>query len=574
MKGADILRTAPAKYSSEVEYASNAIANDLKSAAQVMFAGLGTRIYYTRYGSFDTHAGELRQHDQLWRSMAEAVGDFWDDVTEHGRDDDTVIFIYSEFGRRVRDNGTGTDHGSGGAAFLIGDSVKGGMYGDYPSPKEENLLEGDLRFNNDFRHTYSALLEDWLGLDAPSIVNGQFEPFDLIANYWTRRRSRAPTRRVRMVSEDLALMAHLIRRAGFGATREELEAYVTKGYEATVEDLLHPRDRGNLPDDVIRRYHVAADEGLNSSVKWLYRMITTRCPLVELSRDPAMIFWLDNNDNHAGAINENYGRELLELFSMGIGSYTEEDVKECARAFTGWTIGNVDYMTAKGLKDSFSPYGRIAWHFEYVPEDHDDGEKTFFGETGRFNGEDVIEIIARQPATARFISRRLFQFFTADDVDDEGEEVVEAMAQSYFDSEYEIRSVMRTLFKSPYFKSEKARFARVKGPVELIVGVARLAGSYREPTLAIDSAELEASYMGQRLLSPPDVAGWNEGEEWLDGGTVMERVNFAARELADVTKPGIRAIIDRLARGNGGVLSPEALVERCLDLVGLRRQSR
>ena len=416
-----------------------------------------------------------------------------------------------------------------------------------------------------------------------------------------------------MSSEDIDLMAHLMRRAGFGATRDELEAHLANGYEETVEDLLHPRDRGNIPDDVIRRYHVAADEGVYAGTRdWMYRMITTRCPLeekltlfwhglfatsffkgnqartqinqlntfrrhslgsfrdllVELSRDPAMIFWLDNHDNHAGAINENYGRELLELFSMGVGSYTEQDVKECARAFTGWTIGNVDYMTAKGLKDSFSPYGRIAWHYEYVPEDHDDGQKTFLGETGRFNGEDVIDIIVRQPATARFISRRLFQFFAADEVDEEGEEVVESMVQAYFDSGYEIGSVLHALFSSPYFKSEKARFARVKAPVELVVGAARLSGSYREPTLDLDRVELETSYMGQALMRPPDVSGWHEGEEWLDSGTMMERVNFAAKELGDVSKPGIRAIIERLSTDNGGTLSPDELVDRCLDLVG------
>ena len=182
MKGADILRAAPASYSSGVEYGSNPIADSLKSAAQVMFADLGTRIYFTRYGSFDTHSGELMKHDQLWRDTAEAVGDFWDDVTEHGRDDDTIVFMYSEFGRRVRDNGTGTDHGSGGVAFVIGNSVKGGMYGEFPSLREEDLLEGDLHFNNDFRQTYTSVLQDWLGLDAPSIVNGQSEPFDLIAN--------------------------------------------------------------------------------------------------------------------------------------------------------------------------------------------------------------------------------------------------------------------------------------------------------------------------------------------------------------------------------------------------------
>lgn len=182
LKGVDIIRTAPASYSSGVEYASNGIANGLKSAAQVMFADLGTRIYYTQYGSFDTHSGEMMKHDQLWRDTAEAVGDFWDDVTEHGRDDDTVVLMFSEFGRRVRDNGSGTDHGSGGVAFVIGNSVKGGMYGDLPSLREKDLLEGDLHFNNDFRQTYTSLLQDWLGLDAPSIVNGQFEPLDFIAN--------------------------------------------------------------------------------------------------------------------------------------------------------------------------------------------------------------------------------------------------------------------------------------------------------------------------------------------------------------------------------------------------------
>ena len=414
-----------------------------------------------------------------------------------------------------------------------------------------------------------------------------------------------------MSKQDIALMAHLMRRAGFGATRDELEDYVAKGYEATVEELLHPGEPGNMPDDIIRRFHVDADEGA-SAKKWVYRMITTRCPLeekltlfwhglfatsygkgnqgrtqenqintfrrhslgsfrdllVELSRDPAMIFWLDNNDNHRGAINENYGRELLELFTMGIGNYTEGDVKECARSFTGWTIGNVDYMTVKGLKDSFSPYGRIAWHYEYVPEDHDDGEKTFLGETGRFNGEDIVDIIARQLATARFISRRLFQFFAADEVDEEGERVVEAMAESYFDSGYEIRSVLRTLFNSAYFRSEKARFARVKSPVELVIGAVRLAGGFDVPTQEVDQVSMNASFMGQRLLAPPDVAGWNEGEEWINGGALMERVNFAARELGKVSRPGVRAIIERLASQNGGKLSPDGLVEHCLDLVG------
>jgi len=177
LKGADILRTAPAKYASTVVYADNPIAQNLKSMAQVMCADLGTRIYYTQYGSFDTHSGELATHGKLWQAVAGAVGTFMDDLQEHDRADDTMLLIFSEFGRRIRDNGSGTDHGSGGVAFVIGNAVQGGMYGEYPSLKLEDQLEGDLHFNNDFRCTYSTLLEQWLGLDPTPVVNGQFEQF-------------------------------------------------------------------------------------------------------------------------------------------------------------------------------------------------------------------------------------------------------------------------------------------------------------------------------------------------------------------------------------------------------------
>ena len=181
LRGADILRTAPGKYESTVEYAANPMAQSLKSAAQVMFADFGTRVYFTQHGSFDTHSGELFKHEMLWNEVAPAVGDFYDDLVEHGRNEDTVMFLYSEFGRRIKDNGSGTDHGSGGMAMLIGDSVKGGMYGEYPSLADDDQLEGDLHYNNDFRSTYTSLLEQWLSLDAAPIVNGRYEAFDLFA---------------------------------------------------------------------------------------------------------------------------------------------------------------------------------------------------------------------------------------------------------------------------------------------------------------------------------------------------------------------------------------------------------
>ncbi len=415
---------------------------------------------------------------------------------------------------------------------------------------------------------------------------------------------------------DRTLMAHLLRRAGFGATCDTLDAYTARGYESVVEELLHPSDPQAMPDDLIRRYHVDQSELRQldaAGATWLYRMITTHCPLeekmalfwhslfatgyaklnqarallnqidmfrryglgrfdtllLELSKDPAMLLWLDNNTNHLGAINENYGRELLELFSMGIGNYSEHDIKECARAFTGWTLGNAEYMAMRASKDSIWPYGRIAWHFDYRETDHDHDEKTFLGETGRLNGEDIIAIIARQESTARFLSTRLFQFFAADEVDEAGQQTIAAMMRAYFDSQYEIRAVLRTLFYSPYFTSERAHYARVKGPTELLVGAIRLAGSYHTPTLGAHQLAYQTLYMGQGLLQPPSVEGWHEGIEWIDSGALVERINFIAKELSNVRNPGVRTIIDRLATVSGGVLTPAQLVQHCLDMLGL-----
>ena len=181
LKGADILRTAPEKYSSSIEYAANPIAQSMRSAAQVLFADLGTRVFYTQHGSFDTHSGELTSHAKLWQEVSGAIGDFYDDLKEHGREDEVVVLVFSEFGRRIKDNGSGTDHGSGGVAFVIGSEVKGGMYGQYPSIREADQLEGDLHFNNDFRSTYSTIIEKWFGMDAVPIVNGTFEQFDFVS---------------------------------------------------------------------------------------------------------------------------------------------------------------------------------------------------------------------------------------------------------------------------------------------------------------------------------------------------------------------------------------------------------
>ena len=415
--------------------------------------------------------------------------------------------------------------------------------------------------------------------------------------------------------EAIAEMAHLLRRAGFGATRAELEAYLENGYEAAVEELLDPVDVTFMPDDLVRRYHVDQAEGRlidSAGATWMYRLVTTSAPLqekmvlfwhglfatsatkvfqeqsmlsqldmfrrlgmgdfrtllVELSRDPAMIFWLDNNDNHGQAINENYGRELLELFSMGVGNYTEDDVKECARAFTGWTIENAEYMVLRSNSASIWPYSKIAWQFRYDDDDHDDGVKTFLGETGRFNGEDIVDIIARQPATARFVALRLYQFFVSQAVDADGERLIDDLVQSYFDSGYEIRAMLRTLFVSDHFRSDAVRWVQVKSPAELVVGTMRLARALEWPTLDVRDATLSSFYMGQQLLGPPSVEGWHEGDEWVDSGALVERVNFAAKYLGDARQPGVRDIVHRLRDLDGGVLSPEQAVDGCLDMLG------
>ena len=178
MTGADIVKVAPEMYSSNVEYPNSPIAMHLKDIAQVYFADLGTRIFYTQHASFDTHAGEMAAHPVLWKDISEGISAFFEDLKEHDAGDNVVMYLFSEFGRRVHDNGSGTDHGAAGVMFAIGDSVKGGFYGEMPSAKPEALEQGDLVPNYDFRGGYATLLEDWFGLDANPIVNGNFEKLD------------------------------------------------------------------------------------------------------------------------------------------------------------------------------------------------------------------------------------------------------------------------------------------------------------------------------------------------------------------------------------------------------------
>ena len=180
LKGADIIKLAPERYSSTIEYANNAIAKSLKDVAQVHLADLGTQVFYTSHGPFDTHFDQSGSHAKLWIEISGALDSFFADLKEHNASENVVVMLFSEFGRRVKDNGTGTDHGAAGAAFVIGDRVNGGMYGEYPSLKTEDLTQGDLAPNYDFRGFYASLVDKWLGLDPIPIVGGKFEQMSFV----------------------------------------------------------------------------------------------------------------------------------------------------------------------------------------------------------------------------------------------------------------------------------------------------------------------------------------------------------------------------------------------------------
>jgi len=186
-KGADILRSAVDTYASTVTYpVGNPIAASLRGVTQVKLADLGTRVFYTAHGSFDTHASHLPMHAKLWQEIDGAIDAFFQDLRAHHAADDLIMLVWTEFGRRVQENGSGTDHGAGGVAFVIGKHVRGGMYGTYPSLRPERLTQqregmfGNLRYSYDFRGLYSTIVERWFGLDGPTIVGGQFEPLDFL----------------------------------------------------------------------------------------------------------------------------------------------------------------------------------------------------------------------------------------------------------------------------------------------------------------------------------------------------------------------------------------------------------
>ena len=419
-------------------------------------------------------------------------------------------------------------------------------------------------------------------------------------------------------------LAHLFRRAGFGATPEEMDKSLNMAYEDVVDDLMDFSKEDTLPLDFLYRFYKDQSDmrgAGGAGAQWVYRMVMSETPLrekmclfwhrlfatastkliqnrvvmnqiamfrdngigsfdnllIQLSKDPAMIMWLDNQDNHGPNINENYGREILELFAMGVGNYSEDDIKETARAFTGWSVVNPEYMSIKMRNNTARPYGYMSWQFEYDEADHDNGDKTILGQTGRWNGEDAVRIICEQKATAEYLARHLYHFFVADELPvpqwphepPRDPDAINILVESYFENEHSIKAMLETLLKSDFFKAENVRYARIKSPAEMVVGTMRLAGPVELPSRAIYDGAGVCSNMGQALLRPPSVEGWQGGIEWINTGTYVERVNFAGRILSDPNKIGVRNMIDRIkSQSKSNVMNTDDLVDNCLNVLG------
>ena len=249
---------------------------------------------------------------------------------------------------------------------------------------------------------------------------------------------------------------------------------------------------------------------------------------------------------------------------MGQGNYSEKDVFECSRAFTGWTIA---------AKLPRFPYGRFPWSFEYRADDHDDAEKEFLGQRGNFDGEDIIDIVVRQPATARFIARHLYNFFVADDVQvpawldvpPKDPVAINIIGDAFITSGYDMKETMRALLNSDFFK--ESLYKKVKSPAEVVAGTLNLVGDFKgRPRPGLTAMGVEPRNMGQALLDPPSVEGWHTGPEWIDSGSLVRRINFVADRVADISRPGVQDIVSRIEAK--GTISPETLVDSCLDLLG------
>ncbi len=396
---------------------------------------------------------------------------------------------------------------------------------------------------------------------------------------------------------DTRNLAHLLRRAGFGARPAEWTAYAKLGLAGTTAQLLHPETvadpfpalLSNIQGDYVDF------DSLDSIKKWwLYRMSHTPRPLEEkmtlfwhghfatanykvdnprrmwaqnetlrahalgnfrtllqaVSRDPAMLVWLDGADNRKGKPNENYGRELLELFTLGVGGgYTENDVKEAARAFTGWQ------------------FDRDSNTFQFNADQHDDGIKTFLGQTGPLNGDDIIDIVVKHPSTAHFLCSKLWKFYVHETPSPAD---LKPLMAAYFASGYEIRAVLAAIFQSPAFYSDAAFHAKIKSPTEYIVTALRTLDA---PFSATNNNLLGSGRtMGQELFNPPNVKGWNGGKTWMNTMTLITRANFANALTGQMSQrgtlsPRLRAGIAAYKTAPSGLNTPAQMVDAVWGLL-------
>jgi uncharacterized protein (DUF1800 family) len=387
-----------------------------------------------------------------------------------------------------------------------------------------------------------------------------------------------------------ALAAHLYRRAGFGATAAELDEAVKAGPVATVDRLCNPApspDASAFEQSVatLAERTAAAGNPQQLSAWWLFRMQGTADPLLEkltlfwhghfatsaakvdkprlmlaqnellrshalsrfedmvkaVSRDPAMLVYLDSTSNRRIRPNENYARELLELFCLGVGNYTEHDIKEVARAFTGWEL----------RADQFA--------FNHIQ--HDTGTKAFLGQSGNFDGDDAVRVILAQPAAPRFIARKLVRFFAFDEPA-APDALVEPLAEELRRNDFRIAPAVRRLLGSNLFFSDASVGRKVKSPVEMCVGLLRALGA----TTNLVKAAQGLSELGQALFFPPNVKGWDGGRAWINSSTLLGRANFVRRVmLAGETRFQHGGLAGLLA--SAGATGPEATVDWLLDLL-------
>jgi len=393
-------------------------------------------------------------------------------------------------------------------------------------------------------------------------------------------------------------IAHLLRRTGFGASEAELDEYAALGFEASVERLLHPEQVQDDLDTKVAALDLDLDLAASLPVYWLYRMINTKRPLQEkmsliwhdhfataiskvkspqlmlyqyqlfnklglgnfydltlgVSQDPAMLVWLDGNENRKAAPNENYGRELLELFMLGIGNYTEDDVKAAARAFTGWFFDAVRDNTANKRITSAT--------FAFNAKQHDTGSKTFLGQTGNWNGDDIVRIALAQPACARFIAGKLFTALVWDNPD---AATLAPFADAFVQSKYDIRATVRAILLSPEFSSDRAYRATTKNPTEFVASFMRTLG------LATPARDFTTSMrqMGMELFNPPNVGGWPSGLAWIGSGTMLVRANFVNRVVTarQVTKNNPTAFDPAKLIAGKNLTTPDQLVDYFVGLL-------